>query len=281
MKKALVAGPCISELGWELMAWQGHVRYLTKKGEYDFVLISTSSGREILYTDFTFNVHTHKIDGVRDCHNMKRVYQPMLKLQAENDLDDAADELVADGYEVTRIKPTGWNLYKDEQKFMQYGTPMWAEERGRKYDVVIHARNRTDKTEFTGTNYPLEKWTLIVGELLKRGLRACTIGTQDQAFAVSCANDLRGISLGEVTDVLAAARVVVGPSSGPMHLASLCKTPHVVWSHTRKAPSMGCNNQVRYEKVWNPFNTPVTFIPSINPSPQQIVEAVEKQLSER
>lgn len=280
MKKALVAGPCVSELGWELMAWQGHVRYLalTEGDEYDVILVSSSPSRKTLYDDFANEFRGHQVEGVRDCHSMKKIYNPMQMLMAENDLDDIADELRSNDYMVRRVRPSGWNLYKGEQTFVPYGVAKWAEDRKRKYDVVIHARNRSDKTEFTGTNYPLEKWNLIVGELLKRNRRACCIGTKEQSYAASCAKDLRDIPLAEVMDVIAAAGVVVGPSSGPMHLAALCKTPHVVWSHTRKAPSMGCNNQVRYEKVWNPFKTPVTFIPSITPSPQEIVDAVEAQL---
>ena len=41
---------------------------------------------------------------------------------------------------------------------------------------------------------------------------------------------LRGIETEELCSILASSKCCVGPSSGLMHLASLCKTPHLVWT---------------------------------------------------
>jgi hypothetical protein len=48
--------------------------------------------------------------------------------------------------------------------------------------------------------------------------------------------------------------LVVGSSSGPMHLAAFTRTPHVVWGGGRPAI------QKRYLENWNPFTVPVEFI---------------------
>jgi len=273
MKRAVVADVCVSELGWELMAWQGYVRWHASRADY--AVVCSTRSLEPIYRDFADKFIGHTVKGVRDCHNMKDVQNVHELVRAQNDVDDACDELKELGYEIVRLKPGGWDLHLKRQLYVPFGRMLNAQTLGRKYDVVIHARNRTNKTEFTGTNYPASSWEVIAEWLHMRQLRVCCVGTVEQSLALPRADDLRGIEFDELMDVMAAARVVVGPSSGPMHLASLCKTPHVTWSHTKVAPSMGCNNKDRYERVWNPFETPVTFIPSVTPEPSNVFTAVE------
>jgi ADP-heptose:LPS heptosyltransferase len=74
---------------------------------------------------------------------------------------------------------------------------------------------------------------------------------------------------------MANSTVLVGPSSGPVHLASLCGLPHVTWSPKNATGIM--SNKDRYERIWNPLKTPVTFIEgSWNPEVKEIVGAVRK-----
>jgi hypothetical protein len=277
VRKALVADVCVSELGWELMAWQGHVHYLAQA--VDYVAVCSSDYLLPLYAGFCHKFIGHRIHGVRDCHNMKNITNVNAQAMAQNDVEDTIGELAAEGYQVTRIKPRDWNRYEDQQLYVPKGDMDRAMERCQVYDVVIHARNRTNKTEFTGSNYPASGWAAVAASLHKRGLKICCIGTKEQAMEVPYADDMRGMDFGELMDLIAAARVVVGPSSGPMHLASLCRTPHVTWSHMRKAPSMGCNNRERYERVWNPFDTPVRFIPYITPDPAVVYGEIAEILA--
>jgi len=51
--------------------------------------------------------------------------------------------------------------------------------------------------------------------------------------------------------IFSLCRLVVGQSTGTMHLASLCGVPHVVWGSDRIG--------IRYKKTWNPFHTPVIY----------------------
>jgi ADP-heptose:LPS heptosyltransferase len=48
--------------------------------------------------------------------------------------------------------------------------------------------------------------------------------------------------------------IVVGSSSGPMHLAAATGTPHVVWGGGRS------QIRARYTKNWNPFKVPVDHL---------------------
>ena len=66
------------------------------------------------------------------------------------------------------------------------------------------------------------------------------------------------------------SKLIVGPSSGPMHMASLCGLKHLVWSTEY--------NRVRYERDWNPFKTEVIFHSDggWNPNPETIKEIITK-----
>ena len=77
--------------------------------------------------------------------------------------------------------------------------------------------------------------------------------------------------LHDTIHMLRTARVLVGTSSGPMHLGALCGTPLVVFSSER--------NRRRYETDWNPFNVPVKFIPTWHPSVGQVQDAIGEVLN--
>jgi hypothetical protein len=61
---------------------------------------------------------------------------------------------------------------------------------------------------------------------------------------------------------------MVGPSSGPMHLASLSGTRHLVWSSP--------HNRNRYLDAWNPFKTPVYFYAKEDWNPK--VDNIHKEI---
>jgi ADP-heptose:LPS heptosyltransferase len=78
--------------------------------------------------------------------------------------------------------------------------------------------------------------------------------------------DLRSIELKKICDIMRNSECVFGPSSGPMHLASLCGAPHIVWSTSK--------NKTRYEENWNPLSTPVLFLDKHgwHPTAEYVVE---------
>ena len=66
---------------------------------------------------------------------------------------------------------------------------------------------------------------------------------------------MRRARLGQQMDLLASARLCVGPSSGPMHLASLCGCTHLVWCGGPKGEWK--RTRAHYLKSWNPHGTAV------------------------
>lgn len=61
---------------------------------------------------------------------------------------------------------------------------------------------------------------------------------------------------------------IIGPSSGPMHLANLCEVPAYWWSANEK-------EQARYKKVWNPFKCEnVCVSRTWKPTVEEVIECI-------
>ena len=165
------------------------------------------------------------------------------------------------------IKPH--NCLGYDQEFVKFGEK-FGEKFG--YDILIHARN-TDKCESAYRNWSRDCW-----EEFRQSFpdaKIASVGTEEGALLIDGTDERRAISLKDLANLMANSTVLVGPSSGPIHLGSLCGLPHVTWS-PKETVSITPNKE-RYEKHWNPLNTPVTFLEgSWNPDVNNVVGAVRK-----
>ena len=117
--------------------------------------------------------------------------------------------------------------------------------------MVLHCRAIPKCPE---RNLDPEWWDGIVAELNGAGRTPVIVGTRDDYLPVGEVLDLRGASLDDTISYLRAAKIVVGASSGPMHLAQACEAPVVVWSGNEK------KDEPRYKEVWNHFDSPVHWV---------------------
>jgi hypothetical protein len=257
--RRLIVGPWVGEFGWELMSWQGWARRVSQ--DFDEVVVCSRPGHELLSADFADRYITHNIDGVKDCYRIRGFDKG-----AYAELDSELNKLGG-----TRLRP-GKLFPLNEQAFIKYGV----EGHVARYDVLIHARKEIGKRRHH--SYPRHRWEPLVAALISRGITVAAIGTE--AFLPFGALDLRGLTLKYVADTMAACKLVIGPSSGPMHLASLCCTPHVVWTDQGQYSAIGGTNRLRYERLWNPFNTPVRVIDRFgwHPPEEDILSVVLKEL---
>jgi hypothetical protein len=237
----LVAGPFLGEFGWELMQWQGYVRRLAKF--YKTTTVYGRSSSSYFYEDFatqyialdnkswdTNGYELHSFDYGEWAADFK-----------------VADLLVADN----RCLDLRATL---DQEFIPFGQSHPADS----YDIVVHARsiplldgNSTKHLR----NWARNRWDELCLNLPQ--LRIAAVGVPGLSYCPASANDLRGIDTKRLCSVLASSKVCIGPSSGLMHLASLCKTPHLVWF------SKECNHgdlEYRYIRSWNPFATKVRVL---------------------
>lgn len=243
-KKKLFAGPWVGEFGWELFCWQGIVRHIVQSGQYSEVVVSSRPGHDVLYQDFA---------------------DEFIPYLPETYLPDAAvnrgvttgfpmpDNLDEYDYIGPNVKLTQYTQHDSSfrpelpQSFHKYGTP----NRVIGYDVIIHAR-ATDKNGSGNRNWEYAKWCGLVDKIIASGKSVASIGTKTSAFHIPNTDDRRDVSLSYLADLMAESGQIVGPSSGPMHFASLCGLSQLVWS-----PDF---NRVRYERDWNPFKTEVIFV---------------------
>jgi hypothetical protein len=114
------------------------------------------------------------------------------------------------------------------------------------------------KKHYRGRSYPEKQYpddlcTDLTELFMNEGYSVACYGGKDNLY-VEGTIDYRGVPLSELCGALSQASLAIGPSSGTIHLASLCGTPHVTW-YGRPVVSMA-----RYITYWNPFETPATFL---------------------
>lgn len=246
--KTLFAGPWVGEFGYELFEWQGYLRQM--KDQYGKIIISSQPGHEILYKDFCDDYIPYQSDVVLcvDRRNGKTSYNKELE-----------DKVKCD------VRIYGTSHLNGKARYVIYGN----KKDELKYDIIIHARHinapkvkvgGSDMGEKNLRNYPQDKWEELVDRFINDGLKVCSIGAPEAAMHIKGTDDKRGIPLEQLADLCRSSRLTIGPSSGPMHFASLCNCPHFVWSYP--------GNKRRYLEQWNPHKTPVYFYDKENWHPK-------------
>jgi hypothetical protein len=261
--KTLLAGPWIGELGWELFCWQGYLRQISK--DYKKVIVACKKGHEFIYKDFChefieFNVPEGiTVDSWFSNGNIEKEINQLLKtirydirLEAQNIgflLNGITGEIM-----INKIDGRYLN-----QKFIKFS----ANNEYENIDIVLHPRNRTVGSD---RNWDADKWQKLINLLIKK-YKVGVIGN-GETFELKNMLDFRNIPIEKTIGIISNTKLVVGQSSGPMHLASLCGTPHLVWSSE--------HNRNRYLKYWNPFKTPCYFYSEMgwNPSVEFILDKI-------
>jgi len=239
----IITQPWIGEFGWELFGWQAFMRAYNKTTDAEMVCI-TRPGREILYEDFA-KVETISVSGQGDgpaCHNMKLDRDKMEELQTKY----AGSSMIP----VQLFNYVGKPLLTDKGEFAPEFVAYGQDDKIEKYDVIFHMRHREFRAD---DNWSKENWIKLAEMCDAKGISYACMGSKDEALCMDSADDLRGIELRELVRYLAGSKCIVGPSSGPMHLATLCKCPQLVWSGAEK-------NRRRYEVEWNPFDVKVLYM---------------------
>jgi len=247
MKRALIAGPCMSEFGWEVMEWQGYVR---KQAEGCAVVVVCSRPHmEPLYAGIPgLRFVPHSVRADVTTHRIDALHDPVALEECELILASMARELEAEGYAVERLDVPRSGVRFGEgfaldgrQRYRRMGRPQPR--------IITHIRAKR-YTVGGEPNYPDELWGDIIGRLVALyGGPVAAVGAATDAMCLPGCDDWRDIPLDRLCDLFASAAVAVGPSSGPMHLASLCGCPHVVWTEREATAD-------RYRRGWNPFGTP-------------------------
>jgi len=253
--KTLVAGPFLGEFGWELMQWQGYVRQLSKF--YERTIVYGRESSRYFYKDFATEFRTVLVDSWDTNGYVLHDFD----YEAWARQFEACDLLVAD----SRCKGL-------RSLFDQHFIPFGEIKPENAFDMVVHARSipklKGNKTKWT-RNWPEAYWDELCA--LFPDLRIAAVGVASLSYAPRGTIDLRGVETETLCSVLASSGICVGPSSGVMHLASLCRTPQLVWMSEDKTWGFG-GLAFRYIRSWNPFATKVVVIDEMGwqPTPAYI-----------
>tara|TARA_Y100000034_G_scaffold99307_1_gene121922 strand:+ start:12357 stop:13187 length:831 start_codon:yes stop_codon:yes gene_type:complete len=268
VKKTLIAGPWVGEFGWELFAWHAYTRSLSRK--YDKTIIISRDNSKALYADFADEFISYNPSGgnsdsffmhgvdLRECFK-EVLIKNKISLDKNTTLFLPRRIGMPPHTHYDSGVTFGNHLIKPE--YIRFG-----EQDQNGYELIFHIRNRDLRKE---DNWSLENW-FGLKELLENKKIAC-IGTKKESGWIEGTDDLRDIDLKTLLSILRNSSCVFGPSSGPMHLASLCGTPHIVWTN-------GPHDRIRYEENWNPHATSVLFLNQYgwNPSPQYVYDSYIK-----
>lgn len=264
--RLLIAGPWLGEFGWELFAWHGYIRALSEY--FDETICIARKNSKHLYVDFADEVLAYDDDaGVPDMFFMPNVTidaNLLNQILQENNIDISDKQVV--WCPARKIGQPPFTHHSEEMSFGSLNIkPKYVilENEFKKYDYVFHIRNRPLRME---DNWAIEKWSKLLKLLTINNETVACIGTKKSSGHIPGAEDLRDIPMDELIGVLSNTECCFGPSSGPMHLASLCNTPHVVWSIMY--------NYERYTNNWNPHKTPNLFLGEHDwhPEPEYVYE---------
>jgi hypothetical protein len=264
MSKILLAGPWVGEFGWELFCWQGYVRKLSKS--YDKTIIIGRPNQKFLYEDFCYEYIEFDPKGYKTdswmCHDCTINNDLINKIPHTDYLSGNFDI----GFRYNQNGAFDIKGLFNQQVFKKYKSDTLDES----YDIIFHCRNKSTGSD---RNWDKNQWVELYNLLKKDNFKIACIGN-GEAFHVDGTNDLRNVSLSDLVSVMNKSKLIIGPSSGPMHLASLSGLKHLVWSSE--------HNKSRYLNVWNPFNTEVIFYSdeNWNPSPINIYNIVIKEVKD-
>jgi len=255
----ITALPFWGEFGHELMKWQGHLRYLSKT---DDIQVYCMLGHSFLYEDFASEVHDTSVTRATSAN----MWMPVCN----------ADMSHLDNPTIAPSKKICCNPDLP-QEFFQYGSKRYGGNFD--YEVVVHARKCSRKGDKITGDRSYKHWDELVERL---DVDACVGSPDESDYIDGVEDDLRGIPLKTLADVLANTKLLITPSSGVAHFASLCGCPHLVWTDKRKwnVGGIKTTNWNRYKKHWNPFGTECVVIDDEpdpwQPSVDRILRAIEK-----
>ena len=254
----LFAGPYFGEFGHEVLG-VGLLR--AKAQNYDRIIVCSRRARKALYDGLATEFRTHDIQCTGMCERATHKTMPSKQKIASHVV--ACDD---------RFFPVDCGRPKIEAEILGRGIYYRF---GRARDewrgvAAFHARSRSHDQ---GRNWSQRSWHKLARWIFREGLaeRIVCVGTKKDALMAEGCCDMRGSDLKTQMDIGASAAFVIGPSSGWMHLASLCGCPHLTWVGGKEHVYVNR----RYLRRWNPLNTPVQVMDGWQPSLNSVRNALK------
>jgi len=278
--KILVAGPYIGELGFEIGNW---VPYLASiRNEYDSIVIFARNGHKDLYPfadkfiGFDFGLETKHCDKnwmmkpfpeevSKYTVLEKQVKNYALSLKKHKVSLLLSDQHIRKSEFIERI-PIVLNGSQEKMVEWEQKLPL-----GLKAVFVIrsYARGASKNTDPKLLNQ-------IIYELKNKiGIDCILVGQEELPFKcearIECVDLLNQTSISDLIAIYNLSSIVVGASTGTIHLAAACGTPHVTWiTWVGDVPAI----QNRYETKWNLNRVPMKYITNLQVTSKEIVKEI-------
>lgn len=284
MERVLLTAPWVGEIGWELMAWQGRVRWTFSQDRYHRVVVLGTAGRAGFYGGMPLDYQTVDLDylpgaAYEDRRIITASGEPIsaerLRQCVAGIVGRATARYRQAGFDVDVLWPhyagKVWPCDPDHQHFIRYrkGIEVHDSRRDQRPSPVAGARPWVVLIERTrayrgGQNWSTGNWNELARELTRRGVHT-SVYPADADAAIA---------------MLSGADLAVGQSTGGLHLAALCGCPALVWSLQRYLMwEWEITNRQRYETWWNPLGSPVIVrelaqLPAVEQAADEVMAAL-------
>ena len=265
----LVAGPYTGEFGVEVLDWSGYVRRLASK--YRRTIVISYPGNRCLYDPCEYYSHERVLED-------SGYWLGSLPKSAAGALaNEFAERLGLERFDW--LHPYHLNKITRRRIGPQlFPSPFKMGQRDYRYDVAFHFRNML-RADLDSKNYPIDYAEALARKCGAEGLRICCIGHPKYSLCPSGCDDLRSADLTDTVRALGGVKVLVGGSSGPMHLASTYGVPIVVWVDGRMSGAE--RTAAIYLGPGNPHKRPVYIVSDTDfqPSPEQVLPRIREALN--
>ncbi len=260
-RRLLCVPPFPGELGWEIINYIPYINGIRKSGKFDAVVACVRVGRERLYPFVERFVPSYLVEDVQvsgNCGPKSNAY-----VSEMGELKGRIRKMTGKGHKCTflrcnRIKASmllpgrSFLCYKATTEEIKSCHAKY----GSKYAVILVRTRRFGR----GKNWSIANFDKLGRKIKALGFVPVYVGS-GASIKFSCGVNLIGkTKVNDLIPILCGASFAIGGSTGTMHLASMCGTPHVVWGNKRLIK--------RYIKQWNPHGTNVSFISEFGWKPQ-------------
>ena len=259
----MIAGPWLSELGWELMVWQAAVRYQRISKQYQKVYVITFRNREILYENCEVYPHDHEL--INADFGIGRVSEEKISKLVHACVNHFKLNVPFDVFTPNRYLSFRQKLGRKFRSDLMHRKFYVDNVENQRFDVAFHFRAFERPGDKIPKSFSQEKADRIVDLCRSYNLRVCCIGAPGYSYVAPGAENRQSNNLSTTISYICASNLVVGGSSAPMHLAVLCGVPIVVWIGSPPGAD-------RYWTYGNPFQSRVflvtdkTFDPEVGPT---------------
>ena len=279
----LIAGPFVGELGYEIGEWMPFVKYVSDTLQTK-VHVFTRKGHEVLYP-FAETFHTYEFptDHVynnwlyKHTNSESTLFESIVREMGEYAAEhpnpkqqffyETADSTQRDTH------------FKNRKNIIitasQASIRTWKEAIPGSKKVVLVCRFLKRGTE---RNSDIEQINKLADYVKGIGYTPVIVGKTDENFTIGVKHGINLINRTTLADLVAIYRqstVIVGNSTGTIHLAAACDVPHITWGSTFLDDTV----IRRYQHDWNLNRTWVRFLSKEWHIPfDMIVKAIEDAL---